>query len=125
MTHLMSAHYFDVCRSWSRTMTGMAWTWWRLLDANSQVGIQLMQNLMGSSTGATPATGQEAGATPGADPVGPKDLEQRAAERLRKGLAPPAEVYQSPYRDRIDWLALPPWARPVDPDLFEGCGHEG
>lgn len=52
-------------------------------------------------------------------------LEKRAVERLRQGLAPPREIYQLPYRDRLDWSELPDWARPSDPELFEGCGHEG
>jgi hypothetical protein len=54
-----------------------------------------------------------------------RKLEHRAAERVRQGLAPPKEIYGTPYRDRIDWSRFPEWAKPSDPDVFEGCGHEG
>ncbi|HMF18425.1 MAG TPA: hypothetical protein VKE98_14540 [Gemmataceae bacterium] len=53
------------------------------------------------------------------------NLEKLAAERLRKGLPPPREIYELPYRDRINWGAFPGWARPTDPELFEECSHEG
>jgi hypothetical protein len=53
------------------------------------------------------------------------DLLARALARTKKGLAPPRECYQVPYRDRIDWSKFPDWARPCDPELFEGCTHEG
>jgi hypothetical protein len=52
-------------------------------------------------------------------------LEERARQRMRQGLAPPREIYDSRNRDRVDWSTLPEWARPSDPDLFEGCVHEG
>jgi len=44
---------------------------------------------------------------------------------MAAGLAPPPEIYQVPYRNQIDWSKFPEWARPSDPDLFEGCSHEG
>ena len=37
----------------------------------------------------------------------------------------PREVYQAPYRNLIDWSRFPDWARPSDPEMFEGSGHEG
>jgi hypothetical protein len=52
-------------------------------------------------------------------------LERRADERVKQGLAPPKEIYETPHRDRIDWSTFPEWARPSDPELFQGCGHEG
>lgn len=48
------------------------------------------------------------------------------AERLaRSGVAPPPKIYQVEYRRRIDWSRFPSWARPVDPQMFDGCCHEG
>ena len=52
-------------------------------------------------------------------------LEERGRQRTRQGLAPPRELYDIRNRDRVDWSTLPEWARPSDPDLFEGCAHEG
>ena len=52
-------------------------------------------------------------------------LIQLAEQRMRNGLAPPPEIYRIENRRRIDWLRFPDWARPVDPQLFEGCCHEG
>ena len=54
-----------------------------------------------------------------------RKLERQAAERVRRGLAPPREIYETLYRNRIDWSRFPEWARPSDPELFQGCGHEG
>ena len=48
-----------------------------------------------------------------------------ACEQMRRGFAPPREIYQVEYRDRVDWAELPAWARPVDPQMFDGCCHEG
>jgi hypothetical protein len=58
-------------------------------------------------------------------PASVKELEALAIERIRKGLAPPREIYEVPYRCRIDWFLFPEWARPLDPELFEECTHEG
>jgi len=48
-----------------------------------------------------------------------------AEERVRQGFAPPPRIYQVEYRRRIDWSRFPAWARPVDPEVFNGCCHEG
>jgi hypothetical protein len=51
-------------------------------------------------------------------------LEQSALEQARRGLPLPRQVYDAQNRSRIDWSRFPCWARPSDPELFEG-GHEG
>jgi hypothetical protein len=64
-----------------------------------------------------------------ADPVAAEQaastLEERARQRTRQGLTPPREIYDIRNRNSVDWSAFPDWARPLDPDLFEGCSHEG
>ncbi len=52
-------------------------------------------------------------------------LMRRVHERVSRGLAPPREIYQVQNRGKVDWSKVPEWARPIDPDMFEGCGHEG
>jgi hypothetical protein len=52
-------------------------------------------------------------------------LEALALDRVQKGLAPPNEIYRQPCPNRIDWGKYPAWARPIDPEVFEGAGHEG
>ncbi len=54
-----------------------------------------------------------------------QELAAVAAARVRRGLAPPAEIYQIQNRSRIDWTEFPCWAWPVDPEAFDGCCHEG
>jgi|SRR6516165_8868906 hypothetical protein len=54
-----------------------------------------------------------------------RSLEDHAAERAQRGFAPPREIYDSPCRDFVDWTRFPTWARPSDPELFDGCVHEG
>jgi hypothetical protein len=58
-------------------------------------------------------------------PVSGEALIRRAEERMRKGLAPPPEIYRIEYRRCIDWSKFPTWAQPVDPQVFDGCCHEG
>ena len=54
-----------------------------------------------------------------------EELAEVAAARMRQGLAPPAEIYQVHVRSHINWADFPEWARPLDPDAFDGCCHEG
>ena len=55
----------------------------------------------------------------------PEELFEIAALRMRRGLAPPAEIYKVQYRSHFNWLDFPAWAQPSDPDAFDGCCHEG
>ena len=52
-------------------------------------------------------------------------VEERARQRTQQGLAPPREIYDIRNRNRVDWSNLPEWAMAPDPDIFEGCAHEG
>ena len=54
-----------------------------------------------------------------------QELLEVATARLQQGLAPPRELYLVQNRHRIPWSQLPGWARPSDPELFDGCCHEG
>lgn len=53
------------------------------------------------------------------------DLLEVAEARLDQGLSPPRELYLVQNRNRIRWMDFPIWARPSDPELFDGCCHEG
>ena len=44
---------------------------------------------------------------------------------VSQGLAPPARIYGIEYRQRINWSKFPNWAWPIDPEVFDGCCHEG
>ncbi len=57
--------------------------------------------------------------------VGGKALIELAEQRISQGLAPPPEIYRIEYRQRLDWSKFPNWAQPVDPQVFDGCCHEG
>jgi hypothetical protein len=63
--------------------------------------------------------------TGGLKSVRGKALMKLAEERISQGLAPPPEIYRIEYRRSIDWSEYPTWARPVDPQIFDGCCHEG
>jgi hypothetical protein len=52
------------------------------------------------------------------------DLKTLAMQRMQSGFAPPREIYDAQNRGQIDWSSVPDWARPIDPEMFEG-GHEG
>jgi hypothetical protein len=63
--------------------------------------------------------------TDGLESVRREALVELAERRVRQGLAPPAEIYRIENRRGIDWSEFPAWARPVDPQVFDGCCHEG
>jgi hypothetical protein len=54
-----------------------------------------------------------------------RELERLAIVCVEQGVAPPKEIYDAPYRERIDWMRFPIWAQPSDPELFNGSPHEG
>ncbi len=54
-----------------------------------------------------------------------QEILEIAETRVRQGFAPPPELYRLRGRADIDWSRFPSWAQPIDPDVFEGCSHEG
>jgi hypothetical protein len=97
---------------------------WKLVAGQYQVGLKMMDGIYGEP--ARTAVGFNEGNSAVAHTVDEfRRLERQASERVRQGLAPPNEIYEVPYRDRIDWSRFPEWARPTDPEVFQNCGHEG
>jgi hypothetical protein len=115
----------DAYRWWSQAVTSLALSPWRLVDAQCEAGIRILDALLGVRLGPQPAP---AGNYPAPAPLVPVELEKledAARQRVRSGKAPPKEVYEVQNRGRIDWAQFPEWARPSDPELYEGCAHEG
>jgi hypothetical protein len=108
MNDLAFPQFGGVSEWWSRAITNMMWQHWKLLDAQYGAGINLLEAVSGQ-----PRVGEL------------ETLEQYALERTRKGLRPPREIYNVQNRNRIDWSRFPDWARPIDPEVFEGSAHEG
>jgi len=113
-----------VCQWWSQALAGvLAWQW-KIMEAQYRIGLKVVEAAM--PIPGSPGSGSDK--PPGQVPqVTDKfqSLEARACEQARKGRALPSEIYEVPYRDRIDWSKFPDWARPCDPELFQECGHEG
>lgn len=61
----------------------------------------------------------------GLESVSGEALIELAEERMSQGLSPPPAIYRIEYRQRINWLEFPLWARPIDPEVFDRCCHEG
>jgi hypothetical protein len=63
----------------------------------------------------------------GCQGLSPNQLQliERARSCVDQGFAPPAEIYRVEHRRVVDWATFPSWARPQDPDAFDGCCHEG
>ena len=108
MNVLAFPQFGGVSEWWSRAITNMMWQQWKLLDAQYGAGINLLEAVSGQPKLSELET-----------------LEQHALERTRKGLRPPREIYNVQNRNRIDWSRFPDWARPIDPEVFEGSSHEG
>jgi hypothetical protein len=107
-----------VYHHWLSAATALLACQWQLFEAQYVAGLKIVVVALGSAS-ASGAGGEPAAA----DEL--QRLERLAVERVGRGLAPPREIYLVPYRSRIDWTRFPDWARPSDPELFEGCGHEG
>jgi hypothetical protein len=106
---------------WLQTVTSMVWSQWKAVGAS----LRAAQTVLTSAALAPPAEVGPARPSSASVADAAEEMISRARDRTRKGLAPPRELYQAPYRDRIDWGQFPEWARPSDPDLFEGSTHEG
>jgi hypothetical protein len=104
------------CRPWMELMGSLVAYQWKLFGVQCEAGLNVMETALGAAgergEPALPAAGEF------------ERLEGQALERVRRGLAPPAEIYAAPYRRRVDWSKFPDWARPSDPEMFEGA-HEG
>ena len=109
-----------VNQSWSRVTTGLLRGQWAWVDA----GFRTADKLLEAAVEAPAAAGVAARAAAQA-PAGLDALVGYSLERVRKGLPPPRELYDVKYREQVDWLRFPAWARPSDPEAFVGCGHEG
>jgi hypothetical protein len=101
-------------RSWTSAVTSVVRGQWLMLDT----GFQATQTILATET---PTAGKAIDTE--RDAAG--GLYALALSRASKGLAPPREIYLAPFRDQIDWAKFPDWARPSNPDMFEGCAHEG
>jgi len=120
MIDVMFPQWPSVYDCWSRAVKGLVQNQWEVLDAHLAAGIELLDAVSRSPVSTGPnATG------PNATGSRLQSLEQVALERTQKGLSPPREVYDVQNRSRIDWSRFPEWARPIDPDVFEGTAHEG
>jgi hypothetical protein len=110
MIGLLLPPYQGVYECWSQAVTSLVRNQWLLLDAQYAAGIELLDAAAGSRAAAAPAK---------------QTLEQYALARVQQGLSPPREIYDAHNRGRIDWSRFPAWARPIDPEAFEGTAHEG
>jgi hypothetical protein len=129
-----------VFQHWSHSVMEMVTWQWRMFETNCQAGLTLMEMVLTfpadpkTDFGREGKTMSEIVQSPYPEkistekPGGParmRILERVAAELANQGLIPPKEIYEAPYRNRIDWSIFPAWARPSDPELFQDCGHEG
>jgi hypothetical protein len=106
--------------SWPHALTCLVGYQWKLWGVPYQIGMEIVESVLKSSTEIREEEKPvQTGSKPGSS------LEQLAAQRVQQGLPPPREIYALPCRDRINWSDFPAWARPTDPELFEGCSHEG
>jgi hypothetical protein len=117
------ADHRSMCESWLDSLAQAVRYQWLLLDAQYRVGIELAKAMSAATSRAAPGREDERPAARGVEDW--KEFERRAAERARRGLSPPKEIYQVQNRNRVDWLNFPEWARPIDPEVFAGAGHEG
>jgi hypothetical protein len=105
-------------------MAGLFGCQWKIAASQYQTSLKLTEVLLRIPAGEEANSEKKIEAAPEKTDEF-RQLEREADERVKRGLAPPKEIYGIPFRDRIDWSRFPEWARPSDPEVFEGCGHEG
>jgi hypothetical protein len=125
MFDLMVTNYLNSYQRLSRALTDMMWNQWKCFFAPYQFGTNVWDTMLSRSTPINLLPEKKEEHAVSSDPAAQDTLESRTRERVRKGLAPPREIYDVQNRERIDWSKVPDWARPVDPEAFEGCSHEG
>ncbi len=118
MNQQMWEESWKLCQDWTEQMTRAMFLPWQIYLGSWEQGVR---NLAFSKSSTLP---EKKGTLPLKHRT-PKEVEKVARERIEKGYAPPAEIYLSPIREQIDWSNFPLWARPSDPELFEGSAHEG
>jgi hypothetical protein len=111
----------DLWRWWVEAWAEIFRDQWKLVDAQYRIGLELLDTLIRAPEG--PDLGPGPAVTVPPERAG--SLEERVAERIRGGFAPPREIHDVQNRGRVDWSRFPDWARPADPELFEECSHEG
>jgi hypothetical protein len=115
----------SVNRYWAGVVSALLQSQWACLDAGFRTANRLFEAAsdLPSLTAFPPS--------PAPAPAAARELHQgealvkAALERVGRGQPPPRELYKAPYRDQVDWLRFPAWARPSDPEATEGCVHEG
>ena len=111
-------------RYWGQTLSALFRCYGVVLDAQLAIAQQTLQataDAVGAGT-AVAASGEETHSKAG-DSVAA--IAEAVERRVGAGLSPPPEAHLVPYRNKIDWSRYPDWARPADPDMFDGSGHEG
>jgi hypothetical protein len=122
MNHPPSASSETLCLDWSNMVQDLLGCQWKLWDTHYRFGMMIVESVLATSMPGQSMKLEEIRTT---DAERLSQLQQLASERMKKGLPPPREIYELPYRERINWASFPSWARPTDPELFENCSHEG
>jgi hypothetical protein len=120
MLDVMLTDYWRGYQRLRQALHDVIWNQWRYMASQCQLGTRVWDALLAGPVSVEKA---EPAAPPGPD--APGTLEDETRQRLSKGLAPPREIYDVRNRERIDWSKVPDWARAPDPEVFEGCAHEG
>jgi len=119
------ANYFRNYQILSETAADVRREQWKFLAAQSQLGFFMWNSMLGDTGPEASSSGPPSGVAEPRKESPPASLETVAAERMKEGFAPPREIYDVQNRGRIDWSSAPDWAKPIDPEVFEGSSHEG
>jgi hypothetical protein len=125
MTETMFTHVRSLHSCWAEAVAEVLRSQWLVLDVSYRMSNTLWKATLPLLTASRLGDAAAGEASLPMTPTVTTQLVERATERLAKGLAPPREIYDVQNRGRMDWLQVPEWARPGDPELFEGCVHEG
>ena len=115
-------NWWDAYRWWREAVAEIARFQWQVLQEQCGTSTRVLSNILGT------AAAERVSSIPAVVPPATartQSVVEEAIECLKNGLAPPREIYDIRNRQRVDWSQLPSWARPTDPEMFEGCAHEG
>jgi hypothetical protein len=124
MKNLHENESLSVYQWWSHTLTGMLACQVELFETQCRLGYKMVEAALHVPERSKAIPSEPVRSVPRTTDDFQR-LESLALERTSNGFAPPSTIYAVPYRNHIDWSSFPDWARPIDPEVFTDCGHEG
>ena len=124
MSNLCISSSPELYQWWSGTLANVVRSQWELVDAYYQVGIRVLKAVRGASPVQEPECKAMKEAVMPRTTEGRRSWSTSAWSACGRVWPRRGRFMTSSIGVELDWSLLPDWARPTDPELYEGA-HEG